>query len=189
MRKLKILVIALIVCCLGISAAGSLAYFTASEQAHNVITTGNIDIELKETAIGEDGAERPFHDVEGLAPGSEESKIVKVVNTGSNEAWVRVSVDTTVALSDGAAGTVDPSVISFDINEEHWTEKDGFYYYNQILKPGETSEPLFTTVTFSKDMGNEYKNSTISVNVSASAVQSDNNGQKVLDAVGWPAVS
>lgn len=185
MRKSKILVIALIVCCLGISVTGTLAYFTASEQAHNVITTGNIAIELKETAIGEDGKEHPFQNVENLAPGAEESKIVRVTNTGSNEAWVRLRVETVMYLP---SETADPALISFDINTEHWTEKDGFYYYNHILKPGETTEALFTRVAFSKDMGNEYKNSKININVAAYAVQSDNNGLKVLDAAGWPAV-
>ncbi len=185
MRKLKILVTALLVCCLTVSVAGTLAYFTAEEQAHNVITTGNVAIELKETAIGSDGKEHPFQNVENLVPGAEESKIVRVTNTGSNEVWVRLSVDTVIALPEG---TADASLISFDINTEHWTEKDGFYYYNEILKPGETSEALFTKVTFSKDMGNEYKNSKISVNIAAHAVQSDNNGQKVTDAIGWPAV-
>jgi len=36
-------------------------------------------------------------------------------------------------------------------------------------------------------MGNEYQNCTVSVDVSAQAVQVANNGADVLEAKGWPA--
>ena len=49
---------------------------------------------------------------------------------------------------------------------------------------------LFDTVTFSKDMGNDYMNCRFNIIVSAQAVQADNNaigeGQSVLDVAGWP---
>ena len=55
-----------------------------------------------------------------------------------------------------------------------WTEK--------------TSAPtcIFTAVTFKPDMGNEYQNATATVDVSAQAVQTANNGDTVMDAKGWP---
>lgn len=47
--KKKILALALVVCLLGVAVVSStLAYFTDSEQATNVFTVGNIDIELEE---------------------------------------------------------------------------------------------------------------------------------------------
>ena len=36
-------------------------------------------------------------------------------------------------------------------------------------------------------MGNEYQNSTAAIDVKADAVQTANNGETALDAVGWPA--
>ena len=45
---------ALIVICLAISAIGTLAYYTAEERAHNVITTGGVEIEVGRR--GKDGA-------------------------------------------------------------------------------------------------------------------------------------
>ena len=43
--KKKLLAVAMVLCCLAIVTGGSLAYFTAEKKAHNVITTGSIDIE------------------------------------------------------------------------------------------------------------------------------------------------
>ena len=74
-------------------------------------------------------------------------------------------------------------------NDAGWTEQDGYYYYNRALRPGETTEPLFTTVTFAETMGNEYQNSTAAIDVTADAVQTANNGETALDAVGWPAAA
>ena len=48
--KKKFLMCALLVLCLGFAINGSLAYFTGQKIAHNVITSGNIDIELVEMA-------------------------------------------------------------------------------------------------------------------------------------------
>ena len=47
--KRKLFSLAVIAMCLSIVGTGTLAYFTDSTTAHNVITTGNIDIELIET--------------------------------------------------------------------------------------------------------------------------------------------
>ena len=47
MNKWKTLVISLLICCLAVGASTTLAYYTASEQAHNVISSGGIDIALR----------------------------------------------------------------------------------------------------------------------------------------------
>ena len=48
--KRKLLILSVLAICVAIVAAGTLAYFTAEDTAHNVITTGGVDIELKEGA-------------------------------------------------------------------------------------------------------------------------------------------
>ena len=53
--------------------------------------------------------------------------------------------------------------------------------------PVKPRPPLFTTVTFAPEMGNEYQNSTAHIDVKADAVQVANNGDAVLEAAGWPA--
>ena len=186
MNKWKTLVLSLLICCLAVAASGTLAYYTASEQAHNVITSGGIDIALQEYADAGD-ALVPFEDVDGVMPGMEVSKIVCVENTGASEAWIRVSVVKDIEFAQPVDREPDLALLVLDIDEENWTEQDGYYYYNRALRPGETTEPLFTTVTFAETMGNEYQNSTAAIDVTADAVQTANNGETALDAVGWPA--
>ena len=117
----------------------------------------------------------------------EVSKIVQVKNIGGQSAWIRVSVDKTIQLAEGVDGDVDLSLISYDLNTDFWTEKDGFYYYNTILQPNEVTEPLFTKVIFSATMSNMYQNSKAVIDVTAQATQVANNGTCALDAAGWPA--
>lgn len=184
--KRKLLAAALAAACLSVAAYGTVAYFTAEDTAVNVITAGNIAIELQETAIPEGGGDPvPFEDLDGVMPGAETSKIVEVKNTGDNPAYIRIRLETAVELAAGGEG--DASLLSMDINTESWTERDGYYYYNEKLAAGETSAPLFTTVTFSKDMGDAYQNGKATVSVFVSATQAEHNGGSALDAAGWPA--
>ena len=187
MKKWKIVALCTVLACLSIVASGTLAYFTAQETAHNVITTSGVAIQLHEFSDNGGDGLTPWKDVEGVMPGAEISKIVTVENTGASAAWVRVSVTKTITLARGVQGTPDPSLLELNINTTDWTEQGGYYYYNHSLLPGETTKPLFTTVTFAPEMGNEYQGSTAQIDVKADAVQVANNGDTVLDATGWPA--
>lgn len=78
-------------------------------------------------------------------------------------------------------------MVALDLNDAFWTlGSDGYLYYKDPLKPGETTEPIFTTVTFDVAMGNEYQGATATVDVLAQAVQTAHNGDTVMDAQGWP---
>ena len=185
LMKKKVCVIALLVICLAIAAYGTSAYFTHEQTATNVITSGSIQIELQEWSDTGNGL-IPFEDTDSVMPGMEVSKIVQVKNIGGQSAWIRVSADKIIQLSDGVEGEVDLSLISYNLNTEFWTEKDGFYYYNTILQPNEVTEPLFTKVIFSATMSNMYQNSKAVIDVTAQATQVANNGTSALDAAGWP---
>ena len=183
--KKKLLAVAVIAICLSLTAYGTWAYFTAEDIAHNVITSGDIDIELLEWADEEKTIPFPEDGVSGVMPGMEVTKIAEVTNTGGNDAWIRVTVEKSFTLA--GSGTADPSLMVIDFDKDNWTEKDGYYYYNVILKPGETTTPLFASVSFdAAGMGNEYQKSTATVDVTAYAVQVANNGETALDAQGWP---
>lgn len=185
MKKWKIVALCTVLACLSIVASGTLAYFTAQETAHNVITSGGVAIQLHEFSDRGHDELIPWRDVDGVMPGAEISKIVIVRNTGASEAWVRVKVDKTVILANKDKG--NPEVMELDINDTFWTEQDGYYYYNDSLAPGDETPALFTTVLFDPTMGNEYQNCTATIDVKADAVQVANNGDTVLDATGWPA--
>lgn len=184
--KKKLLMLSAVAICLATFAAGSLAYFTSQDTAHNVITTGGVKIQLNEWA-NEDRTE-PFKDLEDLMPGTSVTKIAEVENTGTADAWIRVLVGKKVSLKEQTEVAPTDDLITLDLNEKFWTlGNDGYLYYKDPLKPGETTEPIFTTVTFDAAMGNEYQGATATVDVLAQAVQTAHNGATVMDAQGWPA--
>ena len=185
--KKKIFVCAFIAICLSIVAYSTTAYFTYSEIATNVITMGNIRIDLQELAVPKGGGDPvPFRDVLDVLPGTEVSKIVQVKNIGVQPAWIRISLAKGLSLAEGIEGEADTSLFTFDINTEYWLERDGYYYYKDVLSPGQTTEPLFTEVRFSSYMGNMYQQSKATVYVNAQATQVVHNGSTVFEAAGWP---
>ena len=181
--KRRISILSVLVICLATLAAGTIAYFTAEEKAHNVITTGGVKIAVREWADEE--KQTPFKDVTGILPGMTVTKIAEIRNTGASDAWIRVLITKNIQLAGGGTANVD--LVGLDLNLDDWTKgRDGYLYYNKALKPGEVTPPLFTAVTFNAAMGNEYQNATATVDVAAEAVQTANNGDTVLDAQGWP---
>lgn len=179
--KRKILILSVLAICIATFAAGTIAFFTAEGKAHNVITTGGVEIAVQEWA--DDEKTKPFENLSGVMPNTTVTKIAEVKNTGASDAWIRVKVEKSIQLQ--GEGTPDTSLVELTLNTTDWTEKDG-YYYSKPLKPGEVTTPIFTAVTFKPDMGNEYQNATATVDVSAQAVQTANNGATAMDAKGWP---
>lgn len=194
--KRKIAALAVIVIALSLAAYGTVAYFTATGTAHNVLTMGNIGIKLNDkTEVVENGETKlvefttEYPDGMPVMPATEASKIVSVENTGSAPAWVRVKIEKTVEPADAAVTGLDTKYVELNYDTKNWVDGgNGFWYYKEPLEPGATTPNLFDTVTFSKDMGNDYMNCKFNIIVSAQAVQSDNNGvgQSVLDVAGWP---
>ena len=184
--KRKILCLSVLAIMLAILAVGSLAYFTAEGRARNVITTGSVEIKLNEWS--DENKTKPFENLKGVMPGMTVTKIAEIKNTGKSDAWIRVKIEKTIELK--REGTPETGLVELGLNTTEWTEKDGYYYYNKALKPGETTEPIFTNVTFKATMGNEYQNATAKVDVYAQAVQTANNpatDDDVTTVKGWPA--
>ncbi len=185
--KKKLFVCSVIAICLAIAAFGTTAYFSYEDNAKNVITAGDVKIDLLEWSVNEVGGEKiPYNNTVKVMPSMEISKIVEIKNIGSQSAWIRVSVDKIIEFAEGINGEPDLSLLSLDFNMENWQEKDGYFYYLKELKSGETTEPLFTTVQFSKEMKNKYQNSKAIIDIKAQATQWVNNGDTVFDAAGWP---
>ena len=196
--KRKLLALAAMMICLSLVSLGTVAYFNAEDTAHNVISSGSVNIELVEQTKGDNGAlaDFPEEGIEGVMPGTSVSKIVTVKNTGESAAYVRMKVSSAITETGGAAknlpltitvGGEEVDVLTLDYNTEDWTlGEDGFWYYNKAVKVGETTEALFENVSFHKQMGNVYQNSKALVDVSAQATQTANNGKSAMDAKGWP---
>ncbi len=196
MTKSRIALIALAIGCIAMLGAGTAAYFTVQDTAVNVITTGILDMTLVEKTT--DGA-KPDTELEKLPnfvsnqngafnvmPGQTVSKIPYVDNTGTADFYTRVKLATAITAEDGTVLDAD-KVLTLDIDTTLWVLQDGWYYYTKAITPGERTEPLFTGVTFAAvEMGNEYQNATVTIEVDAQAVQSKNNGTSWDTAAGWP---
>lgn len=190
--KQKVLMAALVLLLAFSAVCGTMAYFTTQGTATNVITAGNLSAVIHEYADVE--MTKPFENLKGVMPGDAAIKVVTVENTGDNDAWVRLSVTKSYKLAaervavlgadDVASREVE--LIHLDINSDYWTEKDGWYYYNEILKPGQTTEPLFTSVTLDPSLSNVWQNAEFGIDVHMEAVQVANNGATALEAAGWP---
>ena len=94
--KRKFLILSVLALCFSLFAAETIAYFTADSKAHNVITTGGVQIAVQEWADEE--RTKPFEDVTGVMPETTVTKIVEIKNTGVSDAWVRVMVDKKIVL-------------------------------------------------------------------------------------------
>ena len=118
--KKKIVTCSLVVALLVIGVIGaSLAYFTDTDNADNVFTTGNVKIELNEQQRNDKGdALEPFEQnkvlnpIVGSAQGEKDQfgmptaanyvdKMVTVTNTGKNDAYIRAYFAIPSALDDG----------------------------------------------------------------------------------------
>ena len=190
--KKKILTVAAIAICLAALAGGTLAYFTAEDQVHNVITSDAVDIEIEEWQ-DEIGNPYPDEKIE-VMPGVTVSKIATIKNLEA-EAYIRAKFAIVITDESGNEMQISPetlaSIITLTVNGEDWIRKDGdgeWWYYADSVVTGASTEAFFTEVVFDgPNMTNEYQNCTVEVIVDAEAVQTANNGNNAIEAAGWPA--
>ena len=189
MRK-RVLSLAVVLICLSILASTTLAYFTDTAIARNVITSGGIGVEVVEQQrVG--GVLQPWPgEPVAIMPGQTVSKIVSVRNL-EEPAWIRMNYTVTVYDAAGNAMTIPAEeldrVIIIEPTGSGWSYKNGWWYYTAAVPAGERTTALFEEVEFSgPHMDNKYQNCTVTVDVTAQAVQKANNGATVWEAKGWP---
>ena len=102
--KKKVLTAALAVALIAIMVSGSLAYFTAEDKVDNTFTIGSVKIEIYENGEATPDAEKPLGKLTPVVkttPSDDESyidKVVKVKNTGANDAYIRTHIAIPAAL-------------------------------------------------------------------------------------------
>lgn len=106
----------------GLSAFGTHSYLQAKDTKVNQFTSGFVDTELS----------------------GDQNEAVR--NTGNVPAYVRMRV----------LPAADPEKFSFAFNTDDWekdgTSADSWWYYKDILEPGEVTSDLFTDVTITGDL-------------------------------------
>lgn len=192
--KKKILLLAAAVICVATLASGTIAYFTAEDEVHNVITSDAVDIQIEEWQKTDEGlVPYPKEDPIEIMPGATVSKIATIKNLEA-EAYIRAKFEVVITRADGSVMELSPetlaSIITLTMSGEDWLRKDSdgeWWYYNAPVKTGESTEAFFTEVVFDgPNMTNEYQNCTVEVIVKAQAVQTANNGDSSMEAAGWP---
>lgn len=171
--KKKWTIATVLVLVVALLAVGTWAYFSAVGRADNVITMGSVKLALHD----EDGAGQPFTTVSAM-PGSVVNKVVYVENVGTGAFYTRVKITPEVVAENGEIIPLDASerLLVLDLNDDtDWIAgADGYYYYKGALDPKAATTNLFSRVTFSTKMGNEYQNATVHIYVTAEAVQTAN---------------
>lgn len=188
--KKKILYIAAIVICLSLITGGTYAYFTTSDTARNVITSGGVGIQIVEQQMV-NGTAQPYPNQPiPVLPATEVSKIVSVQSL-EQIAWIRANYTVTVYDAEGEEMDIPDEelkrVIIIKNSSTNWTEKDGWWYYDTAIGSNGITAPLIEKVEFSgPNMDNKYQLCTMIIEVNADAVQKANNGTTVWEALGWP---
>ena len=183
--KLRFFAIGLAAIVMSLLTQGSLAYYTIVGTATNVVTSGNITMQINE--MTDQGTPFPEEGVY-IIPGDIVSKVVTVENICNHPFYLRVK------MVYGIDNQVLPyeDCFKLNINTEHWTYHDGWYYYNGIVEPGQESPYIFSNVEIvGSKVDNSYIGSTLNLTVNAQAVQTENNPLPVegdyTSVVGWPA--
>lgn len=180
-KKTRIIIVCALICAIAMAATGTLAYFTQMRRAVNVISMARLDMILHDETTG--GEDFPSEGIDGVMPGMSVDKIVYIENNGTSDEYVRISLDKKIWDAEGNANTLNYDHITLNINTSDWTEKDGWYYYNSPLAPGEETTKLFTLVSFGPELGNEYMEARLEIDVNAEATQVEHNGASALEAV------
>lgn len=180
--KSRLLLIALAAILLTVLTQPTLAYYTAVGKTTNVVTSGGIELKIHEKTA--DGSDFPAEGVY-VIPGDIVSKQVSVENVCAHPFYLRLKL---VSGTSNEALTPD-DCLKLNIDTQHWTYVDGYYYYNVVLQPGETTPALFTQVEIvGSKVDQTHIGSTLSLTVNAYAVQSENNpAENPWNASGWPA--
>lgn len=152
--KKKALSVALVFALIAIMVGSSLAYFTDADQVSNTFTIGSVLIDIWENDEATDDEVVEFNDpllpVVNLQDVTQDpgytAKVVKVENTGSNDAYVRVHI---------AIPTQLVGYLYLDLNETGWirqpdttAKKDGVDYtvftydHETAVKPNEFTGEL-----------------------------------------------
>lgn len=113
--------------------AGIAAYLTVLNSKKNQFTVGYVKSEIVEDYVP------PVE----LKPGITFKKKVSIKNTGPNDCYVRVLV----TFSSSEIG--DKCTLDYDRTNWTYNESDGYWYYNEVLKSGEETSPLFNNVSVS----------------------------------------
>ena len=179
--KKKLLTIALVVALIAIMVSGTLAYFTAEDEATNTFTIGSVEIEVVEDF------EEPKNMIPVVTPDESDpnyiDKDARVKNTGKNDAYVQMYVAIPKAMDDVKA------FIVVDADSTDWTVRapagtaefaDGtyniyMYRYKVKLAPGAETSDVITAAYMAPEL--DYQNGKFVMN--GTVIENYTPGEKI----------
>ncbi len=182
--KIKIVIVAYIAILLSFIGTSSLAYYQFVGKTTNVVTSRDIQLIIHE--MTDQGNEFPEEGVY-VVPGDVVSKKVTIENNCSHPFYLRVKILYGIDSQQLPA----EECFKLNLNTEYWEFYDGWYYYIDVVAPGQTTPYVFSQVEIvgsQVDVG--YIGKTLTLTVTAQAVQSENNpltDGNIYTASGWPA--
>ena len=133
--KKKVAIIMLIILLIIASTVVVYAYFTSRASVKNTIVLGYNKIQVNENYVP------PLSMDKGISF----TKEPYVTNTGTVDCYVRVKS----VISDSRVA--DHITIDYNTTDFTYNADDGYWYYNQVIRPGERTNSLFTTVSIAED--------------------------------------
>ena len=179
--KLRLATIALMAIFITLFSQESHAYYSTIGRATNVVTSGNISFEIHErTDQGTDFPEEGVY----IMPGDIVSKQVSIENICEHPFYIRVKILYDV----NSVELTSEDCFKLNINRDDWIEHEGWFYFNGIVEPGETTPLVFSEVEIvGEKVDNSYLGKTLTLTVAAHAVQSEHNEvANPWEASGWP---
>lgn len=169
MKKKPLILILSVAAIAAVAIGATLAYFSATDDATNTFTVGNVQIELTEPAWTDEGG--GLDNAADVYPGEALAKDPTVENTGVNPCMVRIKVEWPDLgeedlgfTTGGVAGAIGAD----------WSYSDGFYYYADQLDPGGFTSALFDHIIIPTGLENGVSGENeYTVEISAQAVQAE----------------
>lgn len=163
----------------------SSAFFINKMRTDNVITFGNIKIQLINHTLDEHGNEIEVKDEEEILRNEDVSRIIKAKNVCNYPAYVRIKLN--MLGQDDTEFFQAEDYVKYNFADNKWQEKDGWFYYTSILEPNKTTEDLMRGIQFDIDkLTADHAGSDISFKIHLQAVQSKNNADDIFEVKGWP---
>lgn len=187
-KKINIEILLLAVICLFFIAATA-AFIIRSTTANNIITFGNLKMQLIQTTLDQNNQEQEVAQTDDINITHKPviNRIIKIKNVGRHEFFVRVSPEI-IGIDASNHSFKANELVLYNCNADDWIYRDGWYYYKKIVKRNETTSNLMTEVKFDLDkITANYPKGKFKLNIKAEAVQAENNADNVLSAVGWPS--
>lgn len=185
MKKKIVLITAAAMLAGTLAVGATLAYFTDSAKAVNVITMGNVNISLTEPIFSSSGISTPndkgeYEYNQVIYPGQPiEKDPVITVEDDSLDAYLRVKIEVTgdkITEADkqaiiGSLKVKNKEGNLVDLASVGWVQAaDGYFYYQSKVVEGD-KVPVFNQFLVPDTWNNEYGNSKFSIAIQAEAIQ------------------